>query len=133
MRLEWSETVAKERLKRMGWFGLLELIYQLKKSNEELTLRCREAEKQLDTLTRESTQREEKVRREYEQRIDELRMQGSAKDLQKRMKLIEQQLLSFQQKPEQDSEETTEEPSIPTAREADPQKRDKNIPQEDGE
>ena len=65
MRLEWSETVAKERLKRMGRFELLELIYQLKKSNEELTLRCREAEKQLDTLTRESTQREEKVRREF--------------------------------------------------------------------
>ena len=43
LRLEWSETVAKERLKRMGRFELLELIYQLKKSNEELTLRCREA------------------------------------------------------------------------------------------
>jgi len=125
--------VAKERLKRMGRFELLELIYQLKKSNEELTLRCREAEKKLDTLTRESTQREDKVRREYEQRIDELRMQGSAKDLQKRMKMIEQQLLSFQQKADSESTEAGEEPSIPISGEAVLQEHDKNVPREAGE
>ena len=125
--------MAKERLKRMGRFELLELIYQLKKSNEELTLRCRNAEKQLETLNRESSQREEQVRREYEQRIDELRMQGSAKDLQKRLKLIEQQLLSFQQQAGQEPAETAEKPSIPISAEADQQERDHNIPRDDGE
>lgn len=117
----------------MGRFELLELIYQLKKSNEELTLRCRDAEKQLETLSRESSQREEKVRREYEQRIDELRMQGSAKDLQKRLKVIEEQLLSFQQPTEQEPAETAEKPSIPISGEAGLQEHDQNIPRNDGE
>ena len=125
--------MAKEKLKRMGRFELLELIYQLKKSNEELTLRCRDAEKQLETLNRESSQREDKVRREYEQRIDELRMQGSAKDLQKRMKLIEQQLLSFQQQSEQEHAETAEKPSIPISGEPGLQGHDHDIPRDDGE
>ena len=84
----------------MGRFELLQLMYQRKKSNEELTLRCRELEKQLDTLKRDTSQREDKLRRDYEQRIDEIRMQGSAKDLQQRMKKIEQ-LLSMQQIPDQ--------------------------------
>ena len=80
----------------MGRFELLQLIFALKKSNEELTLRCRDAEKQLDTLKRETSQREDRIRREFEQRIDELRMQGSAKDLQKRVKKIEEQIHEIQ-------------------------------------
>lgn len=125
--------MAKEKLKRMGRFELLELIYQLKKSNEELTLRCRDAEKQLDALKREGTQREDKLRREYEMRIDELRMQGSAKDLQQRMRKLEQQLLTFQLLADQDSTDTEEEQPIPTAGKATTQKPEKTIPQEEGE
>lgn len=125
--------MAKEKLKRMGRFELLELIYQLKKSNEELTLRCRDAEKQLDALKREGTQREDKLRREYEMRIDELRMQGSAKDLQQRMRKLEQQLLTFQLLADQDATDTEQEKFIPTAGKATTQKPEKNIPQEEGE
>lgn len=88
--------MARERLRRMGRFELLQLIYAMKKSNEELTLRCRDAENQLDTLKRETSQREDRIRREFEQRIDELRMQGSAKDLQVRVKKIEQQIQEIQ-------------------------------------
>ncbi|MBR3017581.1 MAG: hypothetical protein IKH57_10985 [Clostridia bacterium] len=88
--------MAREKLRRMGRFELLQLIFAMKKSNEELTLRCRDAEKQLDTLKRETSQREDRIRREFEQRIDELRMQGSAKDLQVRVKKIEQQIHEIQ-------------------------------------
>ena len=125
--------MAKEKLKRMGRFELLQLIYQMKKSNEELTLRCREAEKQIDTLKREGSQREEKLRRDYEQRIDEIRMQGSAKDLQQRMKKLEQQLLSFHLLTEQEPAETAKEPSI-TSMGAEPFKASEHtFPQKDGE
>ena len=88
--------MAREKLRRMGRFELLQLIYALKKSNEELTLRCRDAEKQLDTLKRETSQREDRIRREFEMRIDDLRMQGSAKDLQVRVKKIEEQIHEIQ-------------------------------------
>ena len=125
--------MAKEKLKRMGRFELLQLIYQLKKSNEELTLRCREGEKQIDTLKREGSEREDKLRRDYERRIDEIRMQGSAKDLQQRMKKLEQQLLSFQFLAEQESSETAKEPSIPIMGTDKLQESEKNISQKDGE
>lgn len=115
----------------MGRFELLQLIYQIKKSNEELTLRCREAEKQIDSLKRECTEREEKLRRDYERRIDEIRMQGSAKDLQQRMKKLEQQLLSFQLLTDQ--EETAKEPSIPSMGALNLQETGTSIPRKDGE
>ena len=117
----------------MGRFELLQLIYQMKKSNEELTLRCREAEKEVDALKKEGSQREDKLRREYEQRIDELRMQGSAKDLQQRMKKLEQQLLSFQLLTEQEPDEAAKGPSIPVVGAESFKESEKNIPQKDGE
>lgn len=103
----------------MGRFELLQLIYRLKKSNEELTLRLRDTEKQLDTLKRDSAQREEKLSREFEQRLDEIRMQGAAKDLQTRLKKIEQQLLSFQLLAEKEAAAETEESAIPQLEETD--------------
>ena len=84
------------KLKRMDRFELLELIYDMRKANLELTQRCEDAEKRIEELKAEADQRVEQVRAEYVQRIDELRMQGSAKELQKRMSMIEEQLLSFQ-------------------------------------
>ena len=125
--------MAKEKLNRMGRFELLQLSYQIKKSNEELTLRFREAERQIDNLKRDNAEQEERLRRNFDQRLDEIRMQGAAKDLQERMKKLEQQLLFFQQQATQEPAETTEEPSIPDAGEADMQQPENNIPQKDGE
>ena len=125
--------MAKEKLNRMGRFELLQLIYQIKKSNEELTLRNREAERQIDNLKRENAEQEERLRRNFDQRLDEIRMQGAAKDLQERMKKLEQQLLFFQQQTTQEPAKTTEEPSIPNTGEAERQKPENNIPQKDGE
>lgn len=112
----------------MGRFELLQLIYRLKKSNEELTLRLRDTEKQLDTLKRDSAQREEKLSREFDQRLDEIRMQGAAKDLQARMKKIEQQLLAFQLLAEKEGAET-EDTAVPQLVEMDFPQADPPVPQ----
>ena len=89
-------TVAKTKLKRMDRFELLELLYNMRKANLELTERLEAAEKTIEELKKEADQRAEAVRAEYVQRIDELRMQGAASELQKRMKEIEEQLTAFQ-------------------------------------
>ena len=77
--------MAKNMLKSYGRFELLELIYNMRKENLELRERCEKAEKQLET-----------ARKDFESRIEELRMQGAAKDLQIRMKKIEEQLRVMQ-------------------------------------
>ena len=78
--------MAKNNLKNYGRFELLELIYNLRKENDELIERNRQLRKRV-----------EEIRTEYEHHIDELRMQGAAKDLQVRMKKIEEQVLLLQQ------------------------------------
>lgn len=125
--------MAKEKLRRMSRFELLQLIYAMKKSNEELTLRCREAEKQLDSLKRETAFQEEKMRRDYELRIDELRMQGAAKDLQQRVKKIEEQIQAFQLTTDQEFAEAGEDPAGMNGTEADMLEPESASPQEDGE
>ncbi len=86
--------MAKTTLKRMDRFELLELIYNMRKANHELTERLEAAEKKIEDMEKEADQRVEAVRAEYVQRIDELRMQGAAKDLQKRLSEIEEQLVA---------------------------------------
>lgn len=81
----------------MDRFELLELIYNMRKVNLDLTERLEAAEKRIEELKKEADQRVLDVRSEYVQRLDDLRMQGAAKDLQKRMKEIEEQLIMFQQ------------------------------------
>lgn len=88
--------MAKTKLKRMDRFELLELLYNMRKANLELTERLEAAEKKIQELEKEADERTEAVRAEYVQRIDELRMQGAAQELQKRMKEIEEQLTAFQ-------------------------------------
>lgn len=73
--------MAKNKLKSYGRFELLELIYNMRRENQELTQRCHELQKRMEEL-----------RTEYEHHIEELRMQGAAKDLQVRMKKIEEQV-----------------------------------------
>ncbi|MBR3098738.1 MAG: hypothetical protein IKH18_04130 [Clostridia bacterium] len=77
--------MAKNKLKDFNRFELLELIYTLRKENQELTQKC----EALST-------RVEEIRAEYERHIEEMRMQGAAKDLQIRMKKIEEQLQLLQ-------------------------------------
>ena len=89
-------TVAKTKLKRMDRFELLELLYNMRKANVDLTERLEAAEQKIQALEKEADARAEAVRAEYVQRIDELRMQGAASELQKRMKEIEEQLTAFQ-------------------------------------
>ena len=125
--------MATDKLKRMGRFELLQLIYQLKKGNEELTLRCREAERKFDALKKESAEREERLCRDYERRIDEFRMQGSAKDLQRRVKKIEEQIQAIQQTSDQEPGEGAEEPSGPNEAKAELPETETIGPQEDGE
>ena len=88
--------MAKTKLKRMDRFELLELLYNMRKANLELTERLEAAEQKIQALEKEADERAEAVRAEYVQRIDELRMQGAASELQKRMKEIEEQLIAFQ-------------------------------------
>ena len=80
----------------MDRFELLELIYNMRKANLDLEERLQAAEKKIEELKTEADQRVEAVRAEYVQRLDDLRMQGSAKELQKRMREIEEQLIAFQ-------------------------------------
>ena len=89
--------MAKTKLKRMDRFELLELIYDMRKVNLDLTERLEAAEKKIEELKKEADQRVLDVRSEYVQRLDDLRMQGAAKELQKRMNEIEEQLIMFQQ------------------------------------
>ena len=88
--------MAKNMLKSYGRFELLELIYNMRKYNLELQQRCDAAEKELDEVKAWAERQLENARRDYENRIEELRMQGAAKDLQIRMKKIEEQLRAIQ-------------------------------------
>ena len=88
--------MAKNMLKNYGRFELLELIYNMRKENLELKDRCAEAEKQVTEIRMQTEKQLDNARRDYENRIEELRMQGAAKDLQIRMKKIEEQLRQIQ-------------------------------------
>ena len=89
--------MAKNMLKSYGRFELLELIYNMRKENLELKERCSAAEKQVLEIKMQTEKQLDNARRDYENRIEELRMQGAAKDLQIRMKKIEEQLRMIQQ------------------------------------
>ena len=88
--------MAKNMLKSYGRFELLELIYSMRKENLELKERCETAEKQVVEIRMQTEKQLDNARRDYENRIEELRMQGAAKDLQIRMKKIEEQLRVMQ-------------------------------------
>ena len=88
--------MAKNMLKSYGRFELLELIYNMRKENLELKERCDTAEKQVIEIKMQTEKQLDNARRDYENRIEELRMQGAAKDLQIRMKKIEEQLRLLQ-------------------------------------
>ena len=88
--------MAKNMLKNYGRFELLELIYNMRKENLELKERCAEAEKQVVEIKLQTEKQLDYARRDFENRIEELRMQGAAKDLQIRMKKIEEQLRLLQ-------------------------------------
>jgi len=88
--------MAKNMLKSLGRFELLELIYNMRKQIAELTERCETAEKKAAEARADADRQIELARRDYENRIEEMRMQGAAKDLQIRMKKIEEQLRLLQ-------------------------------------
>ena len=88
--------MATNTLKSYGRFELLELIYNMRKENLELKERCEAAEKQVIEIRLQTEKQLDNARRDYENRIEELRMQGAAKDLQIRMKKIEEQLRMIQ-------------------------------------
>ena len=88
--------MAKNMLKSLGRFELLELIYTMRKENLELKERCEAAERKVVEIREETDKQLDYARRDYENRIEELRMQGAAKDLQIRMKKIEEQLRLLQ-------------------------------------
>ena len=88
--------MAKNMLKKFSRFELLELIYNMRKDNLELTQRCEAAEQQVKDIRAESEKQLDTARKDFESRIEELRMQGAAKDLQIRMKKIEEQLRVMQ-------------------------------------
>ena len=88
--------MAKNMLKRLGRFELLELIYNMRKDNLELKERAETAEKQIVEIQESSEKKLQEARKDFESRIEELRMQGAAKDLQIRMKKIEEQLRLMQ-------------------------------------
>ena len=88
--------MGKNMLKNYGRFELLELIYNMRKENLELRERCEAAERQVVEIRMQTEKQLDYARRDYENRIEELRMQGAAKDLQIRMKKIEEQLRLLQ-------------------------------------
>ena len=88
--------MAKNMLKNLGRFELLELIYNMRKENLELKERCEAAERKVAEIWEQTDKQLDYARRDYENRIEELRMQGAAKDLQIRMKKIEEQLRLMQ-------------------------------------
>ena len=61
-------TVAKTKLKRMDRFELLELLYNMRKANVDLTERLEAAEQKIQALEKEADARAEAVRAEYERR-----------------------------------------------------------------
>ena len=88
--------MAKNMLKSLGRFELLELIYTMRKENLELKERCEAAERKVAEIREQTDKQLDYARRDYENWIEELRMQGAAKDLQIRMKKIEEQLRLLQ-------------------------------------
>ena len=88
--------MARNMLKNYGRFELLELIYNMRKENLELKERCEAAERQVVEIRMQTDKQLDNARRDFENRIEELRMQGAAKDLQIRMKKIEEQLVLLQ-------------------------------------
>ena len=88
--------MAKNMLKSLGRFELLELIYTMRKENLELKERCEAAERKVVEIREQTDKQLDYARRDYENRIEELRMQGAAKDLQIRMKKIGEQLRLLQ-------------------------------------
>ena len=103
----------KNMLKNYGRFELLELIYNMRKENLELKERCETAERQVVEIRAQTEKQLDNARRDYENRIEELRMQGAAKDLQIRMKKIEEQLRLMQRLTSVD----VDLPPLPTAEE----------------
>ena len=83
-------------LKSYGRFELLELIYNMRKENLELKERCETAERKMYEIQADADKKLDTARKDFETRIEELRMQGAAKDLQIRMKKIEEQLRLLQ-------------------------------------
>ena len=122
--------MAKNMLKNYGRFELLELIYNLRKENLELKERCDAAERQVVEIRMQTEKQLDNARRDYENRIEELRMQGAAKDLQIRMKKIEEQLRLLQKLtmvdidlPEMPTEEEIEQVAEQEARDREEQMR----------
>jgi len=120
--------MAKNMLKNYGRFELLELIYNMRKENLELKERCDAAERQVVEIRLQTEKQLDNARRDYENRIEELRMQGAAKDLQIRMKKIEEQLRLLQKLtmvdidlPEMPTEEEIEQLAEQEAREREEQ------------
>ena len=122
--------MAKNMLKNYGRFELLELIYNMRKENLELKERCDAAERQVVEIRMQMEKQLDNARRDYENRIEELRMQGAAKDLQIRMKKIEEQLRLLQKLtmvdidlPEMPTEEEIEQVAEQEARDREGQMR----------
>lgn len=122
--------MAKNMLKNYGRFELLELIYNMRKENLELKERCDAAERQVVAIRMQTEKQLDNARRDYENRIEELRMQGAAKDLQIRMKKIEEQLRLLQKLtmvdidlPEMPTEEEIEQVAEQEARDREEQMR----------
>lgn len=120
--------MAKNMLKNYGRFELLELIYNMRKENLKLKERCDAAERQVVEIRLQTEKQLDNARRDYENRIEELRMQGAAKDLQIRMKKIEEQLRLLQKLtmvdidlPEMPTEEEIEQLAEQEAREREEQ------------
>ena len=125
----------KNMLKNYGRFELLELIYAMRKENLDLKERCEAAEKQVVEIKMQTEKQLDNARRDYENRIEELRMQGAAKDLQIRMKKIEEQLRLLQKLTMVDidlPELPTEEEIEQAAQEATEPEEQTETPEEDG-
>ena len=63
--------MAKNMLKNLGRFELLELIYNMRKEIAELTERCEKAEKAATEARADADRQIELARRDYENRIEE--------------------------------------------------------------
>ena len=127
--------MAKNMLKSLGRFELLELIYTMRKENLELKERCEAAERKVVEIREQTDKQLDYARRDYENRIEELRMQGAAKDLQIRMKKIEEQLRLLQKLTMVDidlPELPTEEEIEQAAQETTEPEEQTETPEEDG-
>lgn len=105
--------MAKINLKRMGRFELLEMLYEMRKKNLEMTQIVKETRKRADEIQATLDQRVEAVRAEYEKQLEELRQNNSSAQLQERLKSIEQQLTMYQQQPQAQTENTPPAPPAP--------------------